>query len=82
MFGVGVKVAPDGNKFYARKLVEIAKYFGFDGYLMNFECDMEEEQVEELLKWLDILRELLHVEIPGSLLIWYDSVLHNGDLKW
>lgn len=41
------KDAPDGNKFYARKLVEIAKHYGFDGYLMNFECDIKD--VEALL---------------------------------
>lgn len=34
------KDAPDGNKFYAKKLVEIAKCYGFDGYLMNFECEI------------------------------------------
>jgi mannosyl-glycoprotein endo-beta-N-acetylglucosaminidase len=74
------KDAPDGNRFYARKLVEIAKHFGFDGYLMNFECEIKD--VEILLDWLNFLREELHREIPGSLLIWYDSVLHDGTLRW
>lgn len=32
------KEAPGGNKFYAKKLAEVAKHYGFDGYLMNFEC--------------------------------------------
>lgn len=74
------KDAPDGNKFYARKLVEIAKHFGFDGYLMNFECTIEDTQV--LIDWLSYLRDELHREIPGSMVIWYDSVLHDGSLIW
>ena len=32
------KEVKDGNKFYARKLAEVARELGFDGYLMNFEC--------------------------------------------
>ncbi|CDW80610.1 cytosolic endo-beta-n-acetylglucosaminidase [Stylonychia lemnae] len=74
------KDAPDGNQFYARKLVEIAKCFGFDGYLMNFECEVKE--VETLLTWLEFLTTEIHKEIPGSLIIWYDSVIHSGELKW
>lgn len=36
------KDAPDGNRFYAKKLALVAKTFGFDGYLMNFECDIQD----------------------------------------
>jgi mannosyl-glycoprotein endo-beta-N-acetylglucosaminidase len=75
-----VRDAPDGNRFYARKLAEIAKHYGFDGYLMNFECEIDDTKV--LIDWLKVLREELHKTIPGSLVIWYDSVLHDGSLKW
>jgi mannosyl-glycoprotein endo-beta-N-acetylglucosaminidase len=75
-----IKDAPDGNKFYAKKLVEIAKFHGFDGYLMNFECEIKNTDL--LLEWLFYIREEIHKEIPGSLIIWYDSVLHDGQLKW
>ena len=50
------KDAPYGNKFYARKLVEIAKHFGFDGYLINFECEIKD--VKELLNWLHFLSSI------------------------
>lgn len=35
-----------------------------------------------LIEWLGFLRAELHREIPGSLLVWYDSVLHDGSLRW
>ena len=66
--------------FYAKKLAEVAKELAFDGYLMNFECQIEQPEV--LIEWLGVLREELHKSAPGSLLIWYDSVLHDGQLRW
>ena len=73
--------AEEGNLFYARKLVAIAKHFGFEGYLMNFEVKIEHP--EELLRWLRFLREELHREVNGAELMWYDSVLQtDGSLKW
>lgn len=45
-----VKDSEEGNRLYIRKLVEIAKHFGFDGYLMNFECAIRDTTV--LLDWL------------------------------
>ena len=76
------KQAEEGNLFYARKLVAIAKHFGFEGYLMNFEVMIEHPQ--ELLKWLKFLRSELHREIgEGAELMWYDSVLQtDGSLRW
>ena len=47
---------------------------------MNFECPLENTDL--LLTWLAYLRDKLHAVIPGSLLIWYDSVLHDGTLRW
>jgi len=51
----------------------VAQFYGFDGYLMNFECKIEKPEV--LLQWLSVLKDELHSLIPHSLLIWYDSVL-------
>lgn len=74
------KQCENGNKYYALKLVEIAKHFGFEGYLMNFEVKIEDSTV--LMEWLTFLREELHKAIEGAELMWYDSVLHDGSLKW
>jgi len=35
-----------------------------------------------LIEWLGVLKEELHNTVPGSLVIWYDSVLHDGNLRW
>ena len=66
------KIAED-NRLYAKKLAEVAHLYGFDGYLMNFECKIDKPDV--LLEWLSVLKQELHSLIPYSLLIWYDSVL-------
>ena len=55
--------------------MNIAKHFGFEGYLMNFEVKIENPKV--LMTWLEYLREQLHAQIPGAELMWYDSVLHT-----
>jgi mannosyl-glycoprotein endo-beta-N-acetylglucosaminidase len=75
------KDSTENNRLYARKLAEVAHFYGFDGYLMNFECKIEKPDV--LLQWLSILKDELHSLIPHSLLIWYDSVLQeDGQLLW
>ena len=74
------KVKQLDNFHYAEKLVQICKHCGFEGYLMNFEVKIEDTEV--LLNWLSYLRARLHEEIVGAELMWYDSVIHSGELKW
>jgi mannosyl-glycoprotein endo-beta-N-acetylglucosaminidase len=74
------KVHSEGKRFYARRLAEVAKSYGFDGYLMNFECQIKDTDV--LLDWLVILKEEIRKLIPEGIVIWYDSVLHDGQLRW
>jgi mannosyl-glycoprotein endo-beta-N-acetylglucosaminidase len=69
-----------GNEHYADQLVAICEHYGFEGYLMNFEVKIQDTAV--LMKWLKYLREKLHEKIPGGELMWYDSVLHDGSLRW
>jgi len=47
---------------------------------MNFEVKIENSTI--LMQWLSYLRDQLHKRIPGAELMWYDSVLHDGSLKW
>ncbi|CAD6192984.1 unnamed protein product [Caenorhabditis auriculariae] len=63
-------------------LVNIAEHFGFDGWLINIENVVKEEQIENLCLFLRLLREKSEKRNPNSRIIWYDSVLQDGSLKW
>ena len=73
-----------GELYYAEKIVEIAKFFKIDGYLMNFESDLKEGYVDRALQFLEYLKMRLKDEIgEHSELIWYDSVLATtGKVRW
>lgn len=32
--------------------------------------------------FLRYLTDQMHERVPGSMVIWYDSVLNDGSLKW
>ncbi|XP_048761260.1 cytosolic endo-beta-N-acetylglucosaminidase-like [Ostrea edulis] len=72
----------DSFRKVASKLVEITKYYKFDGWLINIENVIESDKVENLCKFVGFLTDQLHAEVPGSQVIWYDSVLNTGELKW
>lgn len=63
-------------------LVGVARYFGFDGWLINIENEIEENKIDLLLKFCSNLTEKSKKSNTSSRVIWYDSVLHNGKLKW
>lgn len=63
-------------------LVAVANYFGFDGWLINIENEIEEEKIELLLRFCSRLTEKSKEKNSNSKVIWYDSVLHSGKLKW
>ncbi|MFF2449862.1 FIMAH domain-containing protein [Neobacillus sp. NPDC058068] len=62
----------DGNFPVAEKLIEIADYYGFDGYFFN-----QEESSGVAVKDIPIYKEFLKVLRNNGLYVqWYDSV-HN-----
>jgi len=73
-----------GALFYAEKLVEIARVFKFDGYLINFESNIPQSYVELALQFLEYLKMRLHDDVgPHAELVWYDSVLATtGEVRW
>ena len=73
-----------GAMYYAEKIVEIAKFFKLDGYLMNFESNVPQEYIETALQFLEYLKMRLRDELGSqSELIWHDSVLATtGQVKW
>lgn len=66
----------------ADRLVQIAHCYGFDGWLINIENTLSEVAVKNTPLFLRYLTDQLHERVPGSLVLWYDSVLENGQLKW
>ncbi len=83
---------------YADKLVEIANYYGFDGWLMNQETDLtfvknaDNEIVEgqfdyqraaKLAKKMQRFMAYLTKAAPEHMEVhWYDSMLLDGSVKW
>lgn len=67
---------------YAERLAELAIALGFDGWLINMEIVLELGQIPNLKEFVSHLTQTLHFSLPGSLVIWYDSVTISGDLKW
>ncbi|XP_031726930.1 cytosolic endo-beta-N-acetylglucosaminidase [Anarrhichthys ocellatus] len=66
----------------ADKLVQISHCYGFDGWLINIENSLSEVAVKNALLFLHYLTDQLHERVPGSLVLWYDSVIENGKLTW
>ncbi|CAB3401409.1 unnamed protein product [Caenorhabditis bovis] len=66
----------------ADALVQIADYYGFDGYLINVENPVSPVGVYNLLYFLQLLTSKIHASNENSRIIWYDSVLTNGKLHW
>lgn len=65
------------------KLVELCKYYKFDGYLLNVENEIEPENIENMIETVSLLRTKLKTVITFSEVIWYDSVsMETGKLIW
>ncbi|KAM9392264.1 cytosolic endo-beta-N-acetylglucosaminidase [Pholidichthys leucotaenia] len=68
----------------ADKLVQICLCYGFDGWLVNIENILSEAAVQNVPLFLRYLTDQIHerCQMPDSLVIWYDSVIQTGELKW
>ncbi|NBE55631.1 endo-beta-N-acetylglucosaminidase [Streptomyces boluensis] len=69
----------DGGFPVADKLIEMAGYFGFDGYFINQEAETAPADAAKLMEMLKYLRaqapEGFHVQ-------WYDTIMVNGKLDY
>ncbi|NXB00345.1 ENASE acetylglucosaminidase, partial [Cnemophilus loriae] len=66
----------------AEQLARIAQHFRFDGWLVNIENTLSAAAVGNLPLFLQKLTAQVHSAVPGGLVIWYDSVLKDGTLRW
>lgn len=71
------------DKFYADKLVQIAEHFGFDGWFFNIESSLpNEDYCIKMKEFLSYITKQMHEKIPGSIVLWYDSVISTGKVDW
>lgn len=73
------KNVPSMHKF-AQSLAKLTKIFGFDGWLLNIENKVQ--NINVLKEFVPYFTALIHEDNPGNIVIWYDSVTVNGELKW
>ncbi|NWQ63743.1 ENASE acetylglucosaminidase, partial [Neopipo cinnamomea] len=66
----------------AEQLARIAQHYRFDGWLINIENTLSAAAVRNLPPFLRALTARVHSAVPGGLVIWYDSVLRDGTLRW
>uniref|UniRef100_A0A8C9F3R3 Cytosolic endo-beta-N-acetylglucosaminidase n=1 Tax=Pavo cristatus TaxID=9049 RepID=A0A8C9F3R3_PAVCR len=66
----------------SHQLARIAQHYRFDGWLINIENALSAAAVRNLSPFLRHLTAQVHGAVPGGLVIWYDSILKSGTLKW
>ncbi|MBU0911157.1 MAG: glycoside hydrolase [Gammaproteobacteria bacterium] len=87
-----------GRFILADKLIQMADYYGFDGWLINQETDLtavkdaqnqlvkgkkDPERGRELAKRLLAFMQYLTANAPQGMEIhWYDSMLASGEVRW
>lgn len=69
----------DGSFPVADKMVEVAKYYGFDGYFFNQETYGSTSEVAQ--KMVEMMK-YVHQKHPEIIFNWYDSVCEDGAVKY
>ncbi|KAJ3264599.1 hypothetical protein HK104_006446, partial [Borealophlyctis nickersoniae] len=71
------------DPYFAEKLVSLAKYYGFEGYLINMESPVPSPRhAWALVEFLDYLTMRIKEDVPGGLIIWYDALTIEGKVEW
>lgn len=75
----------DGTFPVAKKLVEVAKYYNFDGWFVNQETggkgtsNLKPERAKLMKEFLAYLQE---IKLDNMEIIWYDSMINDGRIFW
>lgn len=70
-------------EMFAEKLVRMCLYYRFDGWLLNIENEIQPgEQMVNLIYFITYLTKEMRRALPHGKVIWYDSVITSGELKW
>ncbi|MFJ7933295.1 discoidin domain-containing protein [Sporosarcina sp. NPDC096371] len=70
----------DGSFPAADKLLEVADYYGFDGWFINQETAGGNKQTAQKMK--DFLVYLQQHKPEGMEIMWYDSMTDDGYISW
>ncbi len=80
--------SPSRRRSYAKKLAQVARAYGFDGYLVNIETPLPGEgaavrrRVQSLAKFVRELRREMRKVTTAATVIWYDSITLSGDVDY
>ncbi|XP_012284248.1 uncharacterized protein LOC105701771 [Orussus abietinus] len=77
-----ILISKNETKKFADALVHIAKFYKFEGWLLNIENKIKETDMEKLIYFVKYLTDSMHQEIEESEVLWYDSVTKTGQLRW
>ncbi|CAF0864445.1 unnamed protein product [Didymodactylos carnosus] len=64
------------------QLAEIMFFYNFDGWLLNIENKIPSGDINRLLSFVEKLKQACARKDANSIVLWYDSVTTDGDLKW
>ncbi|XP_016770643.1 cytosolic endo-beta-N-acetylglucosaminidase isoform X2 [Apis mellifera] len=77
-----ILVSQEDVRKFADALIVVAKFYKFDGWLLNIENVIKNEQINNLIYFVKYLTDNIHEAIKDSEIIWYDSVTNEGTLNW
>ncbi|XP_004363545.1 endo-beta-N-acetylglucosaminidase [Capsaspora owczarzaki ATCC 30864] len=66
----------------ANNLAAIAQFHGFDGWLVNIENPIAEQDIPMLVDFVTHLKIAVKRVLPSAVVMWYDSVTTDGHLSW
>lgn len=73
----------NGNFPMADKLVEVSKYYNFDGWFINQETGDRQTLKPELAKLMkEFLAYIQKIKPDNMQIIWYDSMIDDGRVFW
>mgnify|MGYP002384210584 CR=1 FL=1 len=70
----------NGNYIIADKLIDIADYYGFDGWFINQETGGANAALGE--KMIAFMKYFQQHKSPGQEIMWYDAMLPTGPVTW
>ncbi|KAL2916062.1 hypothetical protein HK105_204486 [Polyrhizophydium stewartii] len=73
----------DFSPFFADRMVELAKFHGFDGWFINIEAPLPDaSHAPVMARFVRYLTERMRSEVPNGLVVWYDSLTRSGRIRW